>query len=68
MRPEPTSRSDSAETTLPSACMLCGGVLELKVTGTTARTYCKACHWVGQPEVTSTFNGLKVTYKPVGKA
>ena len=48
--------------------MLCGGDLELKVTGKVARSYCKSCHWVGRPEVTATFNGLKVTYIPMGQA
>lgn len=60
--------SESAETTLPSACLVCGGDLALKVSGRRAVSYCKSCHWVGKPEVTVTFNGLKVFYKPGGLA
>lgn len=68
MGPETTKQPDFAETTLPNACAVCGGDLELKVTQNLARTYCKHCHWVGSPEVTVTFNGLKVQYKPLGQA
>lgn len=60
---------ESAETTLPNACVLCGGDLEIKVTsGRIARSYCRTCHWVGRPDVSVTFEGLRVAYKPVGQA
>jgi hypothetical protein len=69
MSPEPkVEQPETAETTLPGACVLCGGDVELKVTRSVARSYCKTCHWVGKPEVTVTHGGLKVAYKPLGQA
>jgi hypothetical protein len=68
MVPEASQLHDSAETTLPNACVLCGGDVELKVTGKLARSYCKTCHWVGKPDVSVTFDGLRVAYKPTGLA
>ena len=69
MVPEKTTQVDVAETTLPGACMVCGGDLHLKVSsGRVAVSFCQSCHWLGKPEVTATFNGLKVFYKPSGAA
>jgi hypothetical protein len=71
MLPEKTKAAETEvkETTLPEACMVCGGDLALKVSpGRGASSYCKSCHWFGKPEVTATATGLKVTYKPGGFA
>ena len=69
MLPAEIAERDTAETTLPSACMVCGGDIELKVTARrSAVSYCKSCHWLGRPEVSVTFNGLRVFYKPGGLA
>lgn len=68
MNPEPTPETTSREATLPSACMLCGGDLQIKVTGHEAYSYCRACHWLDRPEVTVTFNGLQISFKHSGSA
>lgn len=48
--------------------MVCSGDLELKVTGSIATSYCRTCHWVARPEVSLTWEGLKVQFKPLASA
>ena len=68
MIPEPSSERASREATLPRACMLCGGDLHIKVTGEEAYSYCPTCRWLARPEVTVTFDGVKISFKHSGSA
>jgi hypothetical protein len=48
----------TAETTLPHACVTCGGDLQLRVSPGSARTFCGVCHTILRPRVSFNAQGL----------
>jgi hypothetical protein len=53
-----------AETTLPDACVVCGGDVHIRVMHGKATSVCNACHWIGHPSVKVDHDGLKVSFEP----
>lgn len=41
----------TAELQLPGACPTCEGPLELRISASSARTFCGTCHTIGKPRV-----------------
>jgi hypothetical protein len=57
-----------AETTLPDACVSCGGDVHIRVMRGRATSVCNACHWIGHPNVQVDHDGLKVSFEAAAKA
>ncbi len=58
----------TAEMTLRSACLFCGGDLQLRVSPGVARTYCPTCHVILKPKVAWTGEGFSVDHTDVALA
>jgi hypothetical protein len=71
MRREPHTH-DPAETArdirLPGGCILCGGDLEVRVTGATAASFCTVCHWISKPHMQRHEDGIHVVHPAGGIA
>jgi hypothetical protein len=57
-----------ADISVPEGCPLCGGVLDLRVTSSSAFTYCGHCHWISRSVVSVGPNSLEVGHPPGGMA
>jgi hypothetical protein len=64
-RTEPTEATDPRDFSLAEACLLCGGDLSVRLTATSARTYCAKCHWISRPHVSRSEDGVHV-FHPAG--
>jgi hypothetical protein len=51
---------------LEHGCILCGGRLELRVSSTGARTYCRACRWISSPQMQRDDDGNVHVVHPAG--
>lgn len=64
-RTETTDAADPRDFSLPGACLLCGGDLDVRLTATSARTYCPSCRWLSRPHVARGEDGVHV-FHPAG--
>lgn len=72
MRREPqthTPADDAArDLRLPGGCLLCGGDLDVRVTGATARSVCASCRWISKPHMVREDDGIHVVHPAGGTA
>ena len=57
-----------ADISVPEGCPLCGGPLDLRVTSSSAYSYCNHCHWISRSVVSVGPNSLEVAHPPGGIA
>ena len=50
----------SADFTIPSGCIACGGELEVRLTPGKAWGYCVKCHWLSRPYIEMERDGFRV--------
>jgi hypothetical protein len=68
MRAAQTEHHAEPETkdfSLEEGCILCGGVLHVRLTPQGARTVCKACRWISRPHMKREEDGVHVAH-PAG--
>jgi hypothetical protein len=65
MRAEQTTHADTKDFSLEDGCILCGGVLHVRLTPSGARTVCKACRWISRPHMRREDDGVHVAH-PAG--
>ena len=69
MRSEPrTPETETSEVRLPGACLVCGGDLEVRLSGGRAGSYCRACHWISRPYVERHSGEVHLAHSPGGYA
>ncbi len=61
----PSDATPSKDFSLEGGCILCGGVLAVRLTPGRARTVCKACRWISQPHMRREDDGVHVVH-PAG--
>jgi hypothetical protein len=57
-----------ADISVPSGCPLCAGPLDLRVTASSAFSYCGHCHWISRSVVSMGANSLELAHPPGGVA
>jgi len=57
-----------ADLSVPEGCPLCGGALDLRLTPTTAFTYCARCRWISRSVVAVRSGTVEVGHPPGGVA
>jgi hypothetical protein len=65
MRAEHTHHAETKDFSLEEGCILCGGVLHVRLTPSGARTVCKACRWISHPHMRREDDGVHVAH-PAG--
>jgi len=57
-----------ADLSVPGGCPLCGGPLDLRVTPSSAFTYCAHCRWISRSFVAVGNGSVEVGHPPGGVA
>ena len=65
MRAEQAPHVETKDFSLEDGCILCGGVLHVRLTPWGARTVCKACRWISRPHMRRQDDGVHVAH-PAG--
>jgi hypothetical protein len=53
---------------LEEGCLLCGGDLEVRISGATARSYCTSCRWLSKPHMQRQGDGIHAVHPAGGIA
>ncbi len=59
---------DGPDAELAGGCLLCGGVLAIRVRPNTIRSVCRSCGWFSSPELRQGADGLHVHHPAGGTA
>jgi hypothetical protein len=62
----PHPPDDFRDVKLEQGCILCGGPLELRVSTSGVRTYCRACRWISSPTMERDERGEVHVVHPAG--
>ena len=57
--------ADAPDLELVGGCLLCGGVLSIRVRPGTTRSVCRACGWFSSPDLRPVEDGVRVAH-PAG--
>jgi hypothetical protein len=57
------SQAEVSEYTIPEGCPACSADLPVRVSEKGPMAVCSHCHWIGQPVLTVTHKGLRVSVK-----
>ena len=61
-------RSNTAETTIPNACAVCGGDVHLRVLNGRATGFCGVCRWISHPKLEVHHDRLELSIETVANA
>jgi hypothetical protein len=53
---------------LSGGCLVCGGDLDVRVSGATARSFCASCRWMSKPHMVRQDDGIHVVHPAGGIA
>jgi len=56
------------EFTLAGGCVVCGGVLAVRMLPGSIRGYCGRCSWISKPLIWQTGNAVSIAHPPLGLA
>ncbi|HEU4384166.1 MAG TPA: hypothetical protein VFR85_11785 [Anaeromyxobacteraceae bacterium] len=59
---------DARDAELAGGCLLCGGVLSIRVRPGTVRSVCRSCGWFSSPELQRGANGVHFHHPAGGTA
>jgi hypothetical protein len=59
---------DAPDLELAGGCLLCGGVLSIRVRPGTTRSVCRACGWISAPHLHRESDGVHVHHPAGGVA
>ncbi len=65
---EMLAAEDLRDLRLPNGCILCGGDLEVRISGAIARSVCTACRWISRPHMQRHGDGIHVVHPAGGLA
>jgi hypothetical protein len=50
--------------TLPEACLVCGGALQMRPSPGVVWSYCTSCHWLAKSRLYLSPGGLQMEHRP----
>lgn len=56
------------EFTLSGGCIVCGGVVSVRMSPGSIRGYCAHCNWISKPLIWQSGNEVSVVHPPLGLA